>query len=400
MRSIFLSIAYLTSIIFINAQVTIGSKLSPSDGSLLDLKENNLEVNSTKGLLLPRVELIKMSELKPMFSYQNNDIPSSSDLLNHAGLIVYNVNNTENKDHCPTGISSGLYTWSGSEWTPITGKGDYREDRIDDASTIIDNRDPSNTVTYYIGYFEEAGWWMLENLRADRFPNGTLINRGLPQSHSYGAMYNYPIIATSTIMPSSPTSVSRDLVDRNPEYGYLYSWEAATAGKSLEGGDDSSIDTGIQGICPDGWHIPSRNEWIELFNMITDAEKYEICVYSNVLLPDESTAPVKKFFAAMLSPETVEGGESIVSQVEGCSVPYEEGGFNFLSTGICSSTGYYRYGDYTRAWTSSRGPKTGTNEYNAYMVAFNLSNIESYQSENNITAWYSNAMIPVRCKKD
>jgi len=37
-------------------------------------------------------------------------------------------------------------------------------------------------------------------------------------------------------------------------YGTLYTWAAATNGGSGN----------IQGICPDGWHLPSEAEWNEL----------------------------------------------------------------------------------------------------------------------------------------
>ena len=44
-------------------------------------------------------------------------------------------------------------------------------------------------------------------------------------------------------------------------YGALYTWTAATAGE----GASSISPSGIQGICPDGWHVPSNLEWYRLF---------------------------------------------------------------------------------------------------------------------------------------
>jgi uncharacterized protein (TIGR02145 family) len=40
-------------------------------------------------------------------------------------------------------------------------------------------------------------------------------------------------------------------------YGALYSWAAAT--KAFDG--ISTIEEGVQGVCPDGWHLPSDDEW-------------------------------------------------------------------------------------------------------------------------------------------
>ncbi|MGF1554624.1 FISUMP domain-containing protein [Paucihalobacter sp.] len=47
-------------------------------------------------------------------------------------------------------------------------------------------------------------------------------------------------------------------------YGVLYNYPAAMNGAL------SSIEnpSGIQGICPDGWHLPSNAEWQELVNFI------------------------------------------------------------------------------------------------------------------------------------
>lgn len=45
------------------------------------------------------------------------------------------------------------------------------------------------------------------------------------------------------------------------ELGMLYTWEVAMAGSS---------DEGAQGVCPDGWHIPTNAEWKELAVYLTN----------------------------------------------------------------------------------------------------------------------------------
>ncbi|GAB6118996.1 hypothetical protein [Dysgonomonas termitidis] len=76
---IFVFTIFSISPVNLQAQVTIGSGIPPSMGALLDLKEYdsaNGESNSTKGLLLPRVNLTDWRSLYPMFStdpdYINN----------------------------------------------------------------------------------------------------------------------------------------------------------------------------------------------------------------------------------------------------------------------------------------------------------------------------------------
>ncbi|MDR0427741.1 MAG: hypothetical protein LBH12_03960, partial [Dysgonamonadaceae bacterium] len=61
-------IAVLTIGAPVRAQVTIGANIDPNEGSLLDLKTSDESVNSSKGLLLPRVQLADLNKLYPMFS--------------------------------------------------------------------------------------------------------------------------------------------------------------------------------------------------------------------------------------------------------------------------------------------------------------------------------------------
>lgn len=61
-------------------------------------------------------------------------------------------------------------------------------------------------------------------------------------------------------------------------YGWLYTWESAMAGSA----SNSTIPNGakdpnevqypskVQGICPDGWHLPSDNEWFILSDYLTN----------------------------------------------------------------------------------------------------------------------------------
>ena len=76
---------------FVSAQVTIGMGEAPTEGSLLQLKENSVAddgPNSTKGLGFPRVSLTHKGDHRPMF-------PSGTSLeqkLIHTGLVVYNTN--------------------------------------------------------------------------------------------------------------------------------------------------------------------------------------------------------------------------------------------------------------------------------------------------------------------
>ena len=52
------------------------------------------------------------------------------------------------------------------------------------------------------------------------------------------------------------------------KYGRLYTWAAAVGKQdSVCGyGSECSLPSGIiQGVCPDGWHLPSKEEFVSLF---------------------------------------------------------------------------------------------------------------------------------------
>jgi len=110
---ILVSIAYLNT----NAQITIGSGTEPKVGALLDLKQNyNTEENSNSGLLLPRVNLEKKSELYPMFS-PGDYLYTQDEKTKHTGLIVYNLTTDTDEDLCP-----GPYIWEGNTWKRLWEK--------------------------------------------------------------------------------------------------------------------------------------------------------------------------------------------------------------------------------------------------------------------------------------
>jgi len=57
------------------------------------------------------------------------------------------------------------------------------------------------------------------------------------------------------------------------KYGRLYDWATAMALPATCNSDKcaSQISTKHRGVCPSGWHIPSRNEWTTLVNFVGGA---------------------------------------------------------------------------------------------------------------------------------
>lgn len=58
-----------------------------------------------------------------------------------------------------------------------------------------------------------------------------------------------------------------DSAELGPTYGRLYTWDDMMAGNSSSNNNPS----GVKGICPKGWHIPSLKEWEQLNAFIGDS---------------------------------------------------------------------------------------------------------------------------------
>jgi uncharacterized protein (TIGR02145 family) len=84
--------------------------------------------------------------------------------------------------------------------------------------------------------------WMKENLRTTHYANGTSVSY-----NNYSAS-NIPL----------------------EKRGYLYNWTAAMNGAS----SSNTTPSGVQGICPTGWHLPSIGEWIQLRNYVNSQNGY------------------------------------------------------------------------------------------------------------------------------
>ena len=102
-------------------------------------------------------------------------------------------------------------------------------------NTVVDiDGNVYNTVTIC------SKTWMVENLKATKFNDGTLI----------------PCITDSTIWDTLQSPgycwYKNDLITYKHPYGALYNWFSVNTGK----------------LAPKGWHIPTIIEWYQLINCI------------------------------------------------------------------------------------------------------------------------------------
>jgi uncharacterized protein (TIGR02145 family) len=89
-------------------------------------------------------------------------------------------------------------------------------------------------------------WWMAENLATTHYADGTPLFDGsvleaIPTDKKYFFVYDNNLKNKET-------------------YGLLYNWYAVMNNSN----SSNSNPSGVQGLCPTGWHVPSDEEWKEL----------------------------------------------------------------------------------------------------------------------------------------
>ena len=99
---------------------------------------------------------------------------------------------------------------------------------------------------------------MAENLRTTRFADGTTI-----------PLWAYGVAGPACFAPGNGSS-NEENTDNVDRYGYLYNWAAVMHGAS----SSSAVPSGVQGICPTGWHVPSDAEWTELTTYLSSQSQY------------------------------------------------------------------------------------------------------------------------------
>ena len=115
----------------------------------------------------------------------------------------------------------------------------------DTAGTFTDSRDGNEYNWVQIG----NQVWMAENLAY--LPSVNMVADGSEDAAgSYYYVYGY-----------DGTNVTDAKATANyTTYGVLYNWTAAMDGET----SSTTNPSGIQGVCPTGWHLPSDAEWTEL----------------------------------------------------------------------------------------------------------------------------------------
>ena len=201
--------------------------------------------------------------------------------------------------------------------------------------------------------------WMKENLRTTHYANGTYITRASGITSSTTAYSYYPNNNSSNVST----------------YGYLYNWPAV-----MHGDSSSTVNpSGVQGICPNGWHVPSDAEWTQMTDYVGGQLQYQC---------SDSSIYIAKALASIT-------GWS--SSTETCAVGNNQGmnnttGFSTLPAGYYNFGQYYGFGCDAYFWSATEIEGNGYWASRRHLDC-NSAIVDRYRS-------YKGSGYPVRCLRD
>jgi uncharacterized protein (TIGR02145 family) len=209
-------------------------------------------------------------------------------------------------------------------------------------------RDYDGNAYNWIGIGKQA--WMAENLKTTRYADGTAIPL-VESSSEWDAL-----TATDKAYCWYDNSTAK-----RDTYGGLYIWATAMNGAA----GSTSNPSGVPGVCPAGWHVPSSLEWTNL----TD----------------------------YLGGEGVAGGKlketGTIHWADPNAGATNESGFTALPGGGRRSDGLFLLVGYSGVWWSSSEGDASYNYNWAWYLNYNLADVEGkYGSKY--------AGFSVRCVRD
>jgi len=190
----------------------------------------------------------------------------------------------------------------------------------------VTDRDGNVYKTVIIG----SQCWMRENLRTTKYADGTAILLGTSTNSSTPYRY-YPNNNSSNVST----------------YGYLYNLAAALYNEECS----SNNPSGVQGICPDGWHLPSSLEWWDL----RDTLQLEPSHHCN-----DDDQNLAKALASSSGWNSHDGACTVGNDL----TANNSTGFSSVPAGFYNS-GYFNFGEDSYMWTT-------TGNKNVYSIRYTI----------------------------
>ena len=258
-------------------------------------------------------------------------------------------------------LTSGLFTtWRDIVWDADTIRYANREESSIKRGCVSYIRG-SSYVTKLAHYNCTAEGWKL-----DVENSSGIVKDAAGQEYRTIAIGFQNWMAENLNTETSDSYCYNDDADNCTKYGRLYTWETAKK------------------VCPDGWHLPSAEEWDTL---LTVGSFWDWYVYDNRLLTNPN--------AFMSSSGWNDGGNGT-----------DDFGFSALPAGLRGGSGFYGEGSFAHFWSSSEYFKGGYIYY-TFAVEYgdrSMGFVAGGQSFPYISSLWSymdaNGWLSVRCLQD
>jgi uncharacterized protein (TIGR02145 family) len=199
---------------------------------------------------------------------------------------------------------------------------------------------------------------MAENLRTTHYSNGDPIYLGATTSTTIPYRYN-------------PASDSTNV----GTYGYLYNWAAVMNSATSSEANPS----GVQGICPAGWHVPSDAEWTALETFVVSQSQY-VCNHQNSSYIGKALAST----TGWNNSTTTACGVGTTQSTNNAT------GFNARPAGNYYASGGNGFGYYANFWTTTEATSGNAYSYNLSYTSPSLNRSNSGEASG----------FSVRCVRD
>ena len=139
------------------------------------------------------------------------------------------------------------------------------------------------------------------------------------------------------------------------KYGVLYNWYGAMDQENAQGGSADAVPSGVQGICPAGWHLPSKAEWQVLEDYVASQLPP---VKGNGWYNDLDGEWVfdedcKNVWSALAGKEGWSDSNASQENPDLANGPRDTFGFNGIPAGQCLQTGSFYLPEYSATfWTT------------------------------------------------
>lgn len=248
-----------------------------------------------------------------------------------------------------------LVTLSG-EITNWTDEGSIEADN-EVAFEEFENYFVYDGVTYNTVTLANGTKWMTEPLIY--LPEG-FTPSGDPTADSH-IWYPYQLIGVGSNAINAASAEAMTDEASIKKSGYLYDMYAALGGKEITA-DNCYTFEGAQGICPKGWHIPTREEFLNLSGL------------SNKAVGETGN----KVNADALFYDANYGGGNVSK--------FNEGGWNYILSGVRMQTNFNATGTYqlSRIYADNVSPETFERYDNQPSLTYIMSSTCYQPSANNI----------------